>query len=235
MDFAEYCREIEAYLCRKNNGHLIRIVGPTFEKVRGWAAMGVPFKVACRGIDRCCERRRANGPRRRPVRLEFCEADVLDEFDRWRRAVGLLAGPGERAVPDRAEVSGTSRASLPQHLDRVASRLTALGAGRSLTPAFAARIDLALDEIETMRQRAHGLRAAARAAVVARLAVLDREILGAARDELADERDALADEAAAELAPFRMRMTAQAWVSAVDSVIDRLVRERLGLPTIEMT
>ena len=51
-----YCREIESYLCRKNDGHLIRIVGPAFDQVCGWAARGVPLKVACRGIDRCFER-----------------------------------------------------------------------------------------------------------------------------------------------------------------------------------
>ena len=51
-----YVREIESYLCRKNGGHLIRIVGPAFEMVRGWAEQGVPLKVAFRGIDRRCER-----------------------------------------------------------------------------------------------------------------------------------------------------------------------------------
>ena len=52
----EYCRAIEAYLCRKNEGHLIRIVGPAFERVLAWADKGVPLKVAYRGIDRYFER-----------------------------------------------------------------------------------------------------------------------------------------------------------------------------------
>src|SRR5215210_8198432 len=91
MDPVEYCREIETYLCRKNEGHLIRIVGPAFEQVCGWATMGVPLKVAFRGIDQYCERYYAKGPRRRPVRIEFCEADVLELFDSWRRAVGVSA------------------------------------------------------------------------------------------------------------------------------------------------
>src|SRR6185436_6791795 len=52
----EYCRAIEAHLTRKNDGHLIRIVGPAFELVRGWADQGIPFKVACHGIDRSFER-----------------------------------------------------------------------------------------------------------------------------------------------------------------------------------
>ena len=53
---ADYCRHIEAYLCRKNDGHLIRIVGPAFDVVSRWEAQGVPLNVACAGIDRYFER-----------------------------------------------------------------------------------------------------------------------------------------------------------------------------------
>ena len=84
----EYCREIEAYLCRKNDGHLIRVVGPSFEVVSGWAESGVPLKVAFSGIDRYFERYYRKGARRRPVKIDFCDADVLDVFDEWKRAVG---------------------------------------------------------------------------------------------------------------------------------------------------
>jgi hypothetical protein len=99
----EFCREIETYLCRKNDGHLIRIVGPVFEKVCGWAAQGVPIKIAYRGIDRYFDRQHAKGPgpRRRPIRVEFCEADILDAFDEWRRAVGVTASA---AASDAAAV-----------------------------------------------------------------------------------------------------------------------------------
>src|SRR5262249_49462944 len=82
----EYCREIETYLCRKNDGHLIRVVGPSFEVVSGWEARGVPLKIAFEGIDRYFERYYRSGPRRRPVKIDFCDADVLDVFDEWKRA-----------------------------------------------------------------------------------------------------------------------------------------------------
>ena len=101
---ADFCREIETYLCRKNDGHLIRVTGPSFDLVSGWAMQGVPLKVAYAGIDRCFERYYAKGPRRRPVRIEFCEADVLDLFDEWRRAVGVAAsatGSPVSAAPAR--------------------------------------------------------------------------------------------------------------------------------------
>ena len=51
-----YCRQIEAYLCRRNEGHLIRVVGPSFDLVSKWAIDGVPLKVAFQGIDRTVER-----------------------------------------------------------------------------------------------------------------------------------------------------------------------------------
>ena len=107
----EYCREIESYLCQKNGGHLIRVVGPSFEMVSKWAADGVPLKVAFRGIDRYCERHDKKGPRRRPVRIDFCEADVLDVFDEWRRALGLTALTEEAppAAYDRAYEAAVGR------------------------------------------------------------------------------------------------------------------------------
>ena len=46
VDADAYCREIEAHLCRRNAGHLVRVVGPAFEMVAGWAAKGIPLKVA---------------------------------------------------------------------------------------------------------------------------------------------------------------------------------------------
>ena len=36
----EYARQVERYLCQKNRGHLVRVVGPAFELVCGWADDG---------------------------------------------------------------------------------------------------------------------------------------------------------------------------------------------------
>src|SRR3954468_24976239 len=118
LQTADYCREIETYLCRKNDGHLIRVVGPSFELVSEWAARGVPLKVAFRGIDRYFERYYRQGPRRRPVRIDFCEADVLDVFDEGRPPMGLAAAT-EPAADDADTTPSPSRGpSLPAHLER---------------------------------------------------------------------------------------------------------------------
>lgn len=105
MDLSSYCRELESYLCQKNAGHLIRIVGPAFERVCGWAEQGVPLKVAFRGIDRYCERYNMKPGRRRPVRIEFCEADILDLFDDWRRAVGVGISPDPTRPPRKPSLA----------------------------------------------------------------------------------------------------------------------------------
>jgi hypothetical protein len=233
---ADYCREIEAYLCRKNEGHLIRIVGPSFELVCRWAQRGVPLKVAFRGIDRYVERYYAKGPRRRPVRIDFCEADVLDVFDEWRRAVGVSQSVlTQDTAGNDAETDGSGRrhVSLPAHLDRAMARLAALRAGedRSLD----AVLDALVSELDGARARAKGLRGAARAEVLARLASLDARLLDAARTRLtADAREALRREAEAELAPFRARMPRDAYEQSLAACTDRLLRERARLPVLTL-
>jgi hypothetical protein len=224
-------------LCRKNDGHLIRVTGPSFDLVAGWAERGVPIKVAFKGIDRYFERYYRNGPRRRPVKIDFCAADVLDAFDQWRRATGVtgtgLGSPGPDDRGDGIRGPESRQASLPEHLKRVVLRLTAARSAGTLDASFDALIDRAATELDAARAAAHGVRGAARQALIDRLESLDREMLQQAR-MLLDERarTALAGQADEELAPFRGRMDAEAFAQARDRAIDRLVRERYGLPMV---
>jgi len=226
-DAAEYCRQIETYLCKKNEGHLIRIVGPVFEQVSGWAAQGVPLAVAFKGIDQYCERYYAKGPRRRPVRIEFCEADILDLFDSWRRAVGVPSVDG-------AEDPGgpSKRDSLPAHLDHVIGRLTALR-GSDRSAQFRETLDAAVRELDSLRASAKQARGDVRTAIVARLAALDAALLDAARAEMDDrQRAELRAKAEAEIEPFAARMAADARAAAVDAAFTRLLRESARLPAV---
>jgi hypothetical protein len=222
-----YCHAIESYLCRKNDGHLIRIVGPAFEQVCGWAASGVPLKVAFRGIDRYFERYYAKGPRRRPVRIEFCEADVLDVFDEWRRAVGV----GPRPPAEDGDPSPPPRDSLPAHVDRVIVRLTTARGGANSSVDRV--IDDIVRELDAARSRAAHLRGEPRQAFIDRLRALDDALIEAARNvTAADTLRELAGEADTDLAPFRARMPADAYTHARRAAVDRLLRERHRLPVI---
>ena len=228
-DAGAYCRAVEAYLCRRNTGQLVRIVGPSFDLVSGWADRGVPLRVACRGIDRYVDRQAGKGPRRRPIRIEHCEADVLDVFDEWRRAIGAPA----RAAEGDDEVSGRRGGSLPAHLERVVARLTALQAGTGTAPALLAAAAAVARELDASAFGARVLRGDARAAFLEQLGRLDAQLLSVAREGLAAEELAeLTRQAEQELRWFRERMTVEAHAAAVAALVDRLVRERFQLPFV---
>jgi hypothetical protein len=238
LQIADFCREIETYLCQKNDGHLIRVVGPSFDLVSRWAADGVPLKVAFRGIDRYFERYYRKGPRRRPVRVDFCEADVLDVFDEWRRAVGLTA---EAAVapssPGQAEAGPERRnGSLPLHLERVLLRLSNARA-KGLVGVEADNLIVRVSsQLDMARAVAGGMRGEARRALLDRLTALDAELMNMARAALDDvQRQTFERDADEELSGFRDRMTADAYRRARVALVDRLVRERLGLPVVSFT
>ena len=228
----EYCRAIEAHLTKKNDGHLIRIVGPAFDLVRGWAEQGIPFKIAGYGIDRAFERYYAKGARRRPLRIEFCKDEVLDAFDQWRRAVGVRAGSDDQAPPRRRE-------GLATHITRAMARLTALRGG-AVRGDHAGSLRLADDVLDEVVRALDGLGATAERArgqtrerILTDLTALDTRLIDAARaaasQALLAELDAQADE---DLKPFRDRMPVDAWRQARLAAQTRLLRERAQLPTL---
>jgi hypothetical protein len=244
MDTDQYCRDIEAHLCRRNGGHLVRIAGPAFDMVRSWARRGIPLNVALQGLDRYVDRSSARGMRRRPVRVEFCEADVLDAFDAWRRAVGIHRASAEVA-PGSAGGGGTDpegeetprsrpRESLSTHLDRVIVRLTSLRSG-DVPEAWDAVLEDVVRTLDALHPAARRARGEARERLLADLEALDARLMERAR--AAAGADVLADaarEAAVELEPFATRLSPAAYAAALKRCEQRLLRDRLRLPTIAL-
>ena len=232
-DVGAYCRQIEAYLCRRNEGHLIRVVGPSFDLVAKWALDGVPLKVAFQGIDRTVERHARKATRRRPIKIDFCEADVLDVFDEWRRAIGVT-GLG-RADADASESVAAARRgpSLPEHLERGLSRLSQARATGTLSEKADAFIDRVSAEFDNARKHGRGLRGDDRRALIARLDAFDAELaaLASAEADPALLAQVIAD-VAADLSHFRGQMSAEALARAQASAVDQALRERLRLPTL---
>ena len=220
----EYCREVESYLCRKNGGHLVRIVGPAFEQVKRWAEQGIPLRIVFRGIDATSDRHQAKPGRRRPLRIEFCEADVLEAFDDWRRTTGVSEAAADDEAPVRKE-------PLAAHIERAVQRLLAVrtNGDAALADVIASTV-ATLDELVTTARQARG---DARAAIIARLAELDAALLSVAREHVDPTTAAsLRKEAGGELAPFVARMTPEARERALALAFDRYLRESLALPTL---
>ena len=231
-ELGEFCRHVENYLGRKNAGPVIHLIGPRFELVQGWFARGIPLSIVTQGIDRVFERRQSKPAARRPVLIEFCEADVLDVFDEWRRAVGVAgSGIGDPG----SEESGASRAgavgSLPAHLERVIARLTAMRAGsdRSLDTT----LDTVVQALDAVRAQAKSARGEARDALLTRLTELDTLLLAALRQRCDEKtRQQLEADADEELRPYRARMPAEAYRESHRAAVDRLFRERARMPVI---
>jgi hypothetical protein len=183
--------------------------------------------------------------RRRPVRVEFCEADVLDAFDAWKRAVGIhraeafagADGDADQAGPPAAGEDAPRarpRESLSTHLDRVIIRLTSLRAGET-AGAWDAILDEFVRTLDAMHPAARRARGEARERMLAELEALDARLLEQARAVAA--ADLLADaarEATAELEPFAGRLSAAAYAAAHRRCENRVIRERLRLPTLAL-
>jgi hypothetical protein len=245
-DAIDYCRQIEAYLCQKNGGHLVRIVGPAFETVRNWSARGVPLKVAFRGIDRCVDRANARGGRRRPLRIEFCEADVLDTFDAWRRAIGAGQGIGSGTAEmerggGEADVEGAAsdpaggsarKGSLASHIQRSVTRLLA-PKGLGDDSFYDETITRITDELDALAVRAKNARGEARQTIIRVLEELDARLIAAARTRVDPHvAAALRAEADAELAGLAARMPPDVLASVRERAFERLLRDSLNLPVL---
>lgn len=230
MEPGAYCRDVEAYLCRRNAGHLIRIVGPAFELVRGWEVEEIPLSVVFRAIDRTVGRREAAGKRWRPVRIEFCAADVLAGFDEWRRAVGVSAAGREGRQPARRT---PRRKSLAAHLDHAVLALTVVRGSSRYPPELGAAAGRLAVELDALRAAAKTARGSARQRLLARLAEIEGALMTVARDTAdAALLETIRQEAERDLAPYRRRMPPGALRQALLAGADRLLRERLDLPRI---
>jgi hypothetical protein len=228
VDIGAFCREVEGHLCRVNGGHLVRIVGPAFDLVSGWAKEGVPLRIVLHGVDRTVTRLTAKGPRRRPVRIEFCEADVRDAYDQWRRAVGVRAAAAETGTATSMESAEAVDAppsrlrSLPKHLERVLVRLSAVGATRELAASFREALGTAIRDVDACLDAARGARGDARSAILDRLAAIEVAMTVAAGATLADTQRA---EFVAQVSAFRDAETA---------LFGELVRRHFSLPQVRL-
>jgi len=243
LSTGEYCRAVESLLCRKNDGHLIRVVGPAFEMVCSWEKIGIPLGIIERAIERRHLRYCADGAgaRRRPLRIEFCEDDVLDLFDQWRRAVGIsqtVKEPfvGVSAAPESTFERPNSRATLVAHLDEVIARLELW----SETPTdvsndteLSRRVSRIVESVNLFRKSAKGLRGRAREEVITKLKLFDEELMMSIRasaDQILTRK--LETEARASLEPFRSRMASKAFQDAVTVATDRLLVSHFRLPSL---
>lgn len=233
-DVADYCRQVEAHLTRINGGHLVRVVGAGFALVKQWADDEVPLSVVFRGIEQKAERHKA-GASKRPLRIEFCEADVRELHAAWRRAVGLTGAPDPVDAEVPATVTEPKRRSVSRSIERAIERLGRLAGRLELPGEFRDAVSHAIEQLSVLREELSRTRGAAREQLLERLAPIDRDLLGQARQAVAPDmlRD-FTNQAEQELAPYRDRLSPEHWARAVSVTVDRSIRDHLALPVLEL-
>lgn len=236
LDLGEFCRRVEEHLARVNRGNLVRVFGPAFELVRRWYLAGVPLSIVLRGIQDKAERHQA-GRSKRPLRLEFCESDVEALFADWRRAVGVAAATtvdSSSAEAARPTAPERNKTSLTRQIDRAIDKLSR-AAGR-LDAREEVRADLAvlIDGLVVLRDSGRRARGDGKKLVRERAASLDHDVAMLARRWAGPSIAETTAEAERDLAVYRARMPPEAWARSVEVSVDRMLRDRLGLPTLEL-
>lgn len=241
-DVVDYCRQVEAHLTRTNGGHLVRVVGPGFALVKRWADEGVPLSVVFRGIQQKAERH-AQGASKRPLRIEFCEADVRALFEDWRRAIGVTSALTEEPLRPLSHDESTAadppatsrRRSVPKAIDRAIERLGRLAGRLELPEEFRDAMSRLIEQLSTLREDLSHARGDARQRLLEKLPPLDHELIGYARGIVSsEEMKTFTGRAEGDLAPFRDRLAPEAWDRAVAVTVDRLVREHVDLPSLDL-
>lgn len=203
-----YFLAIEEHFVRLRGAPMLLSPGD-WRVARGWLELEVPLAVVHRVLERVFEQRRERGAKRRVLGLRYFDDPVRTA---WAEILELRGPEGPR-VP-AAEVDARTRlealaGGLPAEVrdrERWRERILALGAGEA-GPA----------EIERA------------------LAILDRELLAAARDWLDD--DELGWERAEverALATLRGRLDAQGLAETRERLLGRRLRERLSLPELSL-
>ena len=227
MDLGSYCREVESYLCGKNSGQLVRIVGPGFELVCDWAERQIPLHVVFRAIDRTVERRYGQGRLGRPIRIEFCEADVKELFNEWHRALG----PGAlSSTPSRDQ---SRRSLVESHVERTIDRLTAWRDNGEQVSTMMDVTTRAITDLNLVRDRIQILQGSVRQEVVDRLRQIEIELTAELHGMVDSETfESIQSEMEIELESFRERMPSEAFDKAKRVGIDRLLYDHFKLPKI---
>jgi hypothetical protein len=124
---------------------------------------------------------------------------------------------------------------LTKHLDRAIEKLGRIGGRMDLPVELRDACDRVLQSLAELRAAAPKARGDARTALEAQLPPLDAILAGAARDYSPNGlRAPIVNEAMADLEPYRRRLPPDAWQRSVDITTDRLLRDRLGLPLLEL-
>ncbi len=227
-----YFETIERHFIERR-GQALLLSPADVARVAGWRAQGVPLEAVIEGVDVHFERmlRRGRAPRR-AVTLAYVEDDVMDAWAgvRRRRVGRAVGGDGAGQAP-AALATRAELARLGAALDAARARLEGAGdqaladlvaAARAKLDTKAALFDETTDAHDDERAEDH-------------LRRLEKGLLARARASLGPEAESqLVAQAQRDLAARAARLEDSARERAIVQLVDRSLRERLGIPRLSL-
>lgn len=252
INYFNYFTEIEEHFIRRRGKYLL--VSPLdWAALEGWKEMQIPLHVVLKGIDRVFD-----AHEKRPVRSKhinsilYCQQEVLTCFEEYRNAhLGerLPTDPtGEENATERGDMARGSpggdsesagqfsREHLREHaaarareLERLASRVS--GQHTSLAEALErSRERLLQIEAELALGGALDLES-----LEMELTRLERLMLDSLKEGIDQEGvTAMRAEGERQLRGFRKRMQKEIFEQTLNTLVDKQLRERHGLPRLSL-
>ena len=209
-DIGAFCRAVEAHLCRVNGGHLVRIVGPAFELVAGWAKEGMPLRIVLHGVDRTSHGSPRRGLAVAPCGSSSARPTCVTPTDQWRRAVGVHARRPTQAadaVIGRCRRRRAVAAAVVAEASRARPRATVrdVSATSALPSALSDAVAATIRDVDACLDASRGARREARTAIVERLVTIEHALTQAARSSASGALDAwnCSSRCERELSPYR--------------------------------
>ncbi len=159
--------------------------------------------------------------------------------DDWRRAVGIAAvdagaEPAETAPVSSPAIEERRRPSVVRQLDRAIDRLVRAAGRLEMPEGFRLEAARILELLVAIREKARHARGDARRALLEHLASVDQDLTALARQAEGGTVAQVEAEAQADLAPYRARLGPVAWRRSLDASVDRTLRDRFGLPSLNL-
>jgi len=127
-----------------------------------------------------------------------------------------------------------ARRSLASQIESALTKLTVLRGSDQAGPVLGAALERAVRALDQLAPEASRARGDARDEIMRRLAEIDRALIASAIEAVGEkDRRALEKEADDELAPFRARLSDEAYQQSRRQAVQRLVRDRFNLPALQ--
>jgi len=238
LNYFSYFSEIEDTFIRRRGKHLL-LSPMDWALIESWKERGVPLHVALRGIEHAFDSHQAKKRNRSVKTLLYCQEEVEAQYAEW---LASRVGSHEEAEQGQKESSEITKSPFPRptilgHLAHSRQMLEQLARERKQTNEE--ELNEALTRASTLLAEIEDDYATAALPDARKLEdsltglerMLDDAVRAAASDNELESAHAEID---SQLQPYKRHMDKGAYQQTRESLLRKLMREKLGVPRLSL-